>query len=425
MAMNRPTTSRGSAQSQRRIAILFKLTVSLTILLSILLLSGIYHVGSNATLAGGLFGAVFIFLACRPSPAHLGWSLAAGVGVALIYGMLGGSFGKDSGVETFSFFMGIGAFLGAGSILFMSLHRVWTGAPKYSAGLRDAVIAPAFILTAGLSMQLANRGLHASYDYFLYRFDLSLGLTPGHSIISLFRTLPWIRIASFLTYSGLLLFPPLYHGWAIYKGKAAKIHLVHAFVIAGIVGFVFYHICPAVGPLVTFGQQFPDHLPVMSAVPGKTFMSASVYNAMPSLHMTWALLVWIAAWELGSLAVVMASFIVMFTGFATVGFGEHYFIDLIVAVPLAMAVYGICTARYKLTAVGLASVSAWTIYLRTGFQLSTPLHWLSVMGTIMVAVYMMRSFLTTNRKGPAPSVDPASEPVYISSLDSRVDPGPV
>ena len=210
------------------------------------------------------------------------------MGIALIYAMMGGSFGKDSGVETFSFFMGMGAFLGAGTILFMALNKVWTGSPQYSSALRDAVIAPAFILTAGLSMQFANRGFHPSFDYFLYRFDLSLGLTPQHSIVTLFRNVQWIRIASFLTYSGLLMFPPLFHGWATYKGKAAKTHLVHAFVIAGVVGFVLYHICPAVGPHVTFGEQYPDQLPVLNAVPMKSFLSTSVYNAMPSLHMTWA-----------------------------------------------------------------------------------------------------------------------------------------
>jgi len=372
----------------------------MTILLSILLVYGIYHVGSNATLAGGLFGGLFIFLASRPTVKHVGLAVAAGAIVAFLHAMLGGTFGQDAGVESLSFFLGVGAFLGAGSILIMSLDRVWTGSLLYVTPLKDALILPSFMLIGGLCMQFANGGFHPSFDLSLYRFDLSLGLAPGHYVASLFQKQTWIRTGSFLTYTGLLTFPPFYHAWASYKGKAAKIHLIHAFVIAGISGFVLYNICPAVGPHVTFGPQFPYQLPDIGAFPIKSFQSASVHNAMPSLHITWALLVWVAAWELGSIAVLIASMIVMFTGLATVGFAEHYFIDLIVALPLVMMVQGLYTRRYKLAAAGLGMVVVWTSFLRTGIQLPSSLNWSFVIATVVITVFMMRSFLTTKSKTP-------------------------
>ncbi len=144
---------------------------------------------------------------------------------------------------------------------------------------------------------------------------------------------------------------------------------------------------PPVGLIVTFGQQFPDRLPAMAAVPTTAFMSTEVHNAMPSMHMTWALLVWVAAWELGWIAVAVASALVMFTGFATVGFGEHYLIDLVVAVPVVMMIRGVCTSRHKLTAVGLAMVVAWTVYLRTGIQIPASLNWLLVIATVATPAY--------------------------------------
>jgi hypothetical protein len=373
--------------SAARFALAYKLTVSVAILLSIVLISGIYRVGSNTLLAGGFLGAVFIYLVSRPSLIQLGLSLLASAFVATLYGILGGTFGQDSGIETLSLFMGIGAFLGAGSILVMALDKVWTGSSQYTALLTDALILPVFTIVAGLAMQFANGGPHLSFDFLLYRFDTSLGLAPGASVTSVFRKLPWVRTGSIFAYAGLLVFPPLYHAWASYRGKAAKIHLLHAFAIAGVAGSLLYQICPAVGLIVTFGQQFPDRLPALAAVPTQAFMSASVHNAMPSMHMTWALLIWVAAWELGWFAVAIASGFVVFTGFATVGFGEHYLIDLIVAVPLVMMIRGVCASRHKLTVVGLAMVVAWTVYLRTGIQVPAPLNGLLVIATVATPAY--------------------------------------
>ncbi len=377
------------SHSRRNIAVVYQVTVSLTILLSILLVYGIYRLGSNTTLAAGFSGSFFLFLAARPKLRHVSLALGSGAIVAVLYGILGGTFGKDSGIETLSLVTCIGAFLGAGSILAMSLDRVWTGSLKYAVPLNDALILPVFSLIAGLFMQFTNGGTHPSYDLYLYRFDSSLGLAPGQSVASLFRKLTWIRTASLWTYTALAIFPPVYLAWASYQGKRPKIHVLHAFMVAGVGGFALYHICPALGPIYAFGSQFPDQLPPVSTIPIKVFMSTGVNNAMPSLHMTWILLVWVAAWELGWVAVATASAFVVFTGLATLGFGEHYLIDLVVAAPLVKAVQGICTARHKLTATGLGLVIAWTVYLREGIQLPASLNWSFVIATIVTTVVMM------------------------------------
>src|SRR5712692_5741894 len=106
-----PAPLRG-AVPQRSMAVLYKLAVSCTILLSILLVAGVWHLGANSMIACGFFGALFIHLGSRPSLAHVGWLLTAGMTVAFIYATLGGPFGPD----TFSGLTGAGAFLGVGSI---------------------------------------------------------------------------------------------------------------------------------------------------------------------------------------------------------------------------------------------------------------------------------------------------------------------
>jgi hypothetical protein len=262
--------------------------------------------------------------------------------------------------------------------------------PTNAGALRDALILPVFSLVAGLCMGLTEGLPHSSYDYLLYAFESGLGIAPNREAARLFRAQPWIGTAASTIYATLLIFPPLYHAWALRQGRKTRMNMMYAFVAAGVVGYVLYHICPAIGPLYAFRSSFPDG--PAAAVPLHSFISASVANAMPSMHMTWALLVWWAAWEIGPAAVGVASGFVTLTALATLGFGEHYLIDLFVAVPLVMAVEGICTRKHSLTIAGLALAFAWTALLRFGILLSLPaaVNWALIVVTVLATVAVMR-----------------------------------
>src|SRR5205085_8183990 len=63
----------------------------------------------------------------------------------------------------------------------------------------------------------------------------------------------------------------------------------------------------------------------------------AIRNAMPSVHFACALLIW---WNVARLSLrwrIAAALFLLLTVFATLGFGEHYLIDLIVAVPFSVA----------------------------------------------------------------------------------------
>jgi hypothetical protein len=67
-----------------------------------------------------------------------------------------------------------------------------------------------------------------------------------------------------------------------------------------------------------------------------------VQNAIPSLHMAWVLLAWwysrgLSVWERG-----IAMMFVVFTAFATLGTGEHYFIDQVVVYPFGVMMQSLC-----------------------------------------------------------------------------------
>jgi hypothetical protein len=105
-------------------------------------------------------------------------------------------------------------------------------------------------------------------------------------------------------------------------------------------------------------------------------------NGVPSLHFAWALLVW---WNLRrrskSYRLFTGGFLAA-TGVATLGTGEHYLVDLIVAVPFALALQALFIApptvsrerRWVAVAIGVGLTLAWVLALRSAtFVSSAPL----------------------------------------------------
>ena len=95
-----------------------------------------------------------------------------------------------------------------------------------------------------------------------------------------------------------------------------------------------YAICPVAGPKYVF-PQFPDKIPV-PMVPHALFLSAFP-NGVPSVHTSTALLVlfFLSRWRLGKLfGIIWLGFTIL----GTLGFGEHYLTDLLLAVPYTLGV---------------------------------------------------------------------------------------
>lgn len=368
--------------------LLFKLCTSAAVLLVLLVVMGIWHLGSNSMIACGFAGAFFFQVSSRPSRKHLLAAVGAGAGYGAAYALLGTSFG-GSAVQVAT---GIGAFLGLGSLTVMSLAMVWTEARTYLAPLRRALVLPVFSLIAGVSMNAVTKAQPPAYDFYLYAFDSGLGITPGALVARLFDALPWLGVSASVTYALLLLFPTFYDAWGLRRGVRSS--LMTAFVVGGVCGFIFYQICPGLGPAYVFGSRFPWHLPAPPKFDLVMYRGAGARNAMPSMHMTWALLVWWSAWELTPLARFIASGFAALTFLATLGFGEHYLVDLVVAVPFALLIEAICAfGRERKTAlgvgaVGLALTLSWLLLLRTPLVAQLPMGacWTMVVGTIAITV---------------------------------------
>ena len=93
-------------------------------------------------------------------------------------------------------------------------------------------------------------------------------------------------------------------------------------------GFLMYIVVPAVGPVHCM-TEYPQQLSAPIPQPG-------VRNCFPSLHFSWALLMF--AYARTRWTTILASAFVGMTVLATLGLGEHYLADLIVALPFAALV---------------------------------------------------------------------------------------
>ena len=165
---------------------------------------------------------------------------------------------------------------------------------------------------------------------------------------------------------------------ALAAGPAAR-GVLTAFVLAGAAGFLLYGVCPAVGPGRLLGAGFPrGPVPTLSLSPLDGVRIMAPRNCMPSLHTGWALLLcWHTrrfglAWRLAGAAWLGLTLV------ATLGLGEHYLVDLIVALPFAVLVDALVhraadrveqTRRRTVMAASGAFLVAWYAVL-----LTAPVH---------------------------------------------------
>jgi PAP2 superfamily len=122
--------------------------------------------------------------------------------------------------------------------------------------------------------------------------------------------------------------------WIVTKSRV----LLSACVIGPALAFVFYLLVPACGPLYAFPHWPASDLQVVQ--PAMIFPR----NCFPSMHLGWALLLALNTkgfwrWTFLIYSVLMA--------LATVAGGQHYFMDVIAAVPFVFAVQAIACRKFQ------------------------------------------------------------------------------
>lgn len=271
---------------------------------------------------------------------------------------------------------------------------LWVGAAELSGG---AVLGIAAILAAALlgrirllfrtavlpaCMALTGMFLKASIklhprtlDPLLYRFDQTLGGQASFWMGRQFAHSEWLRNTSFLAYA---LLPAAAALAFIYERHAAPKtpvfrSLTVVFLSMGAIGSCLYHLVPATGPAFAFHAYYPASAPAAPLLANSTlFLADGARNAMPSLHVSWALLLfWSSRNWPRSIRAGFAAFFAL-TVCATLGLGEHYVVDLVVAFPFTLTVRA-AFLRSVRCAAGAASVTGlWMYAVSSGLLIEHP-----------------------------------------------------
>lgn len=346
-----------------------------------------------------LASVVLIHFRVRPS-----WQDALGVlGGAVLFSII------DFGLLHFRpSLAGIASFLGIGSLSILGLRAIWSRGTEQERMALAFVPALLFVTSDWGSTVLLGWTEKANpkvLDLYLFSFDSSLRVQIAFLMGQAYALWPWFRAAGMAFYIGLPMVIGLVYAGQLLRDRRKAVSAMIAFLITGPVGVIFYNLLPAVGPIHIFLSQFPWK-PIPAEQVTRLFVEpipvAGLRNCMPSLHMGWVLLAWwysrgLSVWERG-----IAMAFVVFTIFATMGTGEHYLIDLVVAFPFTVFLQGLCALglrwndRTRLTAVlyGLLLTLGWIAALRFGlkaFWISPILPWACCLVTVASAILVHRS----------------------------------
>jgi hypothetical protein len=286
----------------------------------------------------------------------------------------------------------------------MAIRTVWA---KEVATVKKLLYAwgPAalFVLSeyfASTMLQWTTAAHPKTLDLYLLSFDYSLRVPIVFIAGQMYSLRPWLHNASLLAYVGLAIPISLVYAGRLVRFKEKASPAMLAFLITGPLGILFYNLFPACGPHALFQQGFPFHPFPMAQAPRLQLEALVVpgpRNAIPSLHMAWVLLAWWYSRGLSRIERLIALTFVIFTVFATLGTGEHWFVDLIVAFPFALFVQAIAaysvswkdSRRVAAFLFGLLCTLGWLVMLRYGAKIfwSSPLvPWALAVATVVLTV---------------------------------------
>jgi hypothetical protein len=323
---------------------------------------GLYHlISTNPAAQFTYFGiAVLYFVGSAPSRRESILTIAGGLGLLFICPLARPSdFAGEALVRA-------GAFVGIGGLFVMCARAIWSR--NRDQALETLARSLIFVV---LGIMLATMLAAASdlrpfkYDRFLYGIDVRFGAAISFVVGTWFRDWPSIDRFEIVVYNSLPLAFAVLYAAHIRRAKQSSVDILTMMWLNAILGYGLYFLYPAAGPLYAFGAAFPGAPPPPAHLSLQLIRLNAFPNAMPSLHMAGVVLIWWNArhWKLGG--IVALAFMLM-TALAAVGFGEHYFIDLLVAFPYALAIQAISTKsdrRFQALALGIAMTACWFLAL--------------------------------------------------------------
>ena len=297
---------------------------------------------------------------------------------------------------------GLISLLGLSSLMVLGLRMIWT---RKQRRILHYAFWPALLmaLSAGATSWTLDRTTlwhPKTLDLYLYSFDCSLGIQISFFVGIWFVRWIWLARLTEWIYGGVALPLGLVYAMQLKHQQRARTSII-AFLVAGPVGALFYNFIPATGPIHVF-PNFPS-IPISTALVARLALEpiavSGPRNAIPSLHTAWVLLAFWNSRHAPFWARAIAFLFLAFTVFATLGMGEHYFVDLVVAFPFALMIQAIASIRWsgfqpqwRLPFIsGLVGTLAWLALLRFATRLmwvSPALPWTLIGATIAASLFL-------------------------------------
>jgi hypothetical protein len=297
--------------------------------------------------------------------------------------------------------------LGIASLGAMAL-RAWR-----NVGL-DRAAALAFLLPAAVSLVITmEAGIFlyfikdicpTSCDPSAYAVDAALRMQWSFGMGQLFAKAPLVKFVCYAIYVAPP--PALVFVYALQTRARRPPPVDAATVLLAVLatGYSLYFIFPVCGPMFAFGAAFPHSPPPLDGLIGTrmTVPGADAWpNGMPSLHTAAVVVAYWQARSYGLWARIDAAVFLVGTLLAALGMGEHYLVDLIVGLPLSLAVYAGCMSasstyrkqRRDAFLGGIVLLAIWYALLFFGVELllsSTFVAWGISLATIAAVWWLER-----------------------------------
>ena len=365
----------------------------------------------NPTFSFTLLGAFAIYAWTRPSRSACLAVVLLAVGLRAACVRWIGGLGAYYGVRWVSW----GAFLGIASLTVLAVE-VMRVRPPQRQSLRKtfhaAAVFPLCSLLIGYTIPLTTWLRPQTYDAYLLAFDGRLGFQPSYALGRLLLGGSTLWGLTTVAYYALPLAPGVLY--ASYRRRERQpVAILAMFLSLMVVGFAQYGVFPAVGPKYAFGQSYPLYPPVLAQIAIHPMnVPNAPRNCMPSLHLAAVLAVWWNSriWpRWGRLLVLL---FLLATIFSTLALGEHYLVDLVVAVPFTLVFQAAWTtgvdytnpARRRALCVGIVLTAAWFLALRYSLPvllISPVIVWGSILLTVCWCVTLEEKLRAAMRASEA------------------------
>lgn len=296
---------------------------------------------------------------------------------------------------------------------------------------RLALMLIGFVLVAEAALSLSASLHPMTLDPLALAFVRATGTDVGPALAQLIAQLPGLPQLVALSYR---LTPIAFLAVALLQLRGRPAHLPSAVLTwVGLTGcaFMAYHAYPIAGPLYLFANHpgLTDAMPSGTQALEPALLGPAPRNGMPSMHFGWLLAATLLWWRQSRAwpgRVVLVAMTVL-TGVATLTTGEHYLIDLVVAVPFVLSALALfstgntaaATLRWRLATAGALAWLAWVLLARLQIDVlvgQPALGWALMLATLALSAWQARAL---HRLWQPASVGPAPQPAAAWPASER------